>query len=522
MNTKEKTAYEKRRPIRALFHMEELNDRNMLVTFFLLQVYFLCNLLSFGYWKESVEIFLILILYFGIWIIGLTLVLAFLLKFKYRKILIRYSIAVLAILSLPLFGIWIQSLEIRENWLEWVLLLLFPFAIAIYYRLGQNHVVRISVVMLGLCFLSFLGHAGFFLNEQIDSGNDHLNLMLSEISLDRKPNIHVIFFDALTDSTISQEFLGVSNPAADYLAQLDDTIYAERMGYSENVPTWHAWSTLFGLGTKVSTSRGHPFTGRSQSPLASLLRNNGYKIQTGFSSNFFGNERGPYVDYYYVEFHIEVLNRTLICSQKLLGFCSKFTNLMYEKFFANINVNPSSSYEAYSENVWPNRVIELIDQSESQTNNRAFSAFHIYMPGHAPKDYEIGDAIELEKYSNHFASETRKVREALIDLNDLRLRFPDSIFIVSGDHGAMLTNNAAKEDDERFWILDRHAIALALLNAHNLCPESAIWLKHQIYLTPSRMLAASLACDGESRNLLKHFQDNPEFVKFRKIPSNSE
>ena len=43
------------------------------------------------------------------------------------------------------------------------------------------------------------------------------------------------------------------------------------------------------------------------------------------------------------------------------------------------------------------------------------------------------------------------------------------------------------------------------------------WLKQQRYLTPGRMLAASLMCDGGSKKLAEHFKDNKEFIHFGKI-----
>ena len=70
------------------------------------------------------------------------------------------------------------------------------------------------------------------------------------------------------------------------------------------------------------------------------------------------------------------------------------------------------------------------------------------------------------------------------------------------------------QGDRRFEVLGRHAVALALLNASNLCAWSRDWLARQRYLTPGRMLAAALACDGESRTLVDHFVDNEEFVRF--------
>ena len=97
------------------------------------------------------------------------------------------------------------------------------------------------------------------------------------------------------------------NPADDYLSELSDSIYAGNLGFVENIPTRYAWQTLFDLGMqheKIETS----FSGLSPSPLTSLLRENGYKIQTGFSSNYLGRSKGPYIDYYYTrDFEFPIL-----------------------------------------------------------------------------------------------------------------------------------------------------------------------------------------------------------------------
>ena len=116
------------------------------------------------------------------------------------------------------------------------------------------------------------------------------------------------------------------------------------------------------------------------------------------------------------------------------------------------------------------------------------------------------------EFKEQYTTRTERVKKYLEDINQLRQRFPDSIFIISGDHGPFLSRT--EDEDRRFKVLDRHTVALAMLNAANLCPWSKNWLEQQRYLTASRMLAASLACDGESRKLTEHFEDNEEFIRF--------
>ena len=523
MNTKDKAARAKRRPIRALFHLGELNVQNTLIAFALLQIYFVCNLLSFGYWRESADVFLYLILFFGVWIIGLTLALALYLKFKDRMKFSRYSVAVLTLVTLPLYVIWVDSLQIRSDPVEWLLVLSFPFAVAIYYRLGQVHVAKIAATMVGLSLIAFMGHAGFTLWESKNSVEEHPNMHLAKISLDRTPNIHVIKFDALTHSAYSKEFMGVTNPAANYLSELDDAIYADTRGFQEKSTTRNAWATLFGLGVQVSGK--HPFSGAGASPLTSILRNHGYKIHTGYSSRYFGNEKGPYIDFYYLGYAF-----SLICSGKIIGLCNEYSLAIFSRLFDDAETSELTKYSTYRYSTWSkNRnqrwaklVLQLIRTIEIESTTPVFTAFHINLPNHTATSFEFGNTDMFNGYVDLYVTRVEIVRDLLREIDQLRLQFPDSIFLVGGDHGPIMSRGLDRDKMIRYWTLDRHAVALSLMNVHNLCKSSEEWLQQQIYLTPSRMIAASLACDGESRNLLKHFQDNPNFVKYRNFPSSSE
>ena len=160
-------------------------------------------------------------------------------------------------------------------------------------------------------------------------------------------------------------------------------------------------------------------------------------------------------------------------------------------------------------------VLELIENFEKNTNSPIFSAFYIFKPGHAPNNYETENTEMFESYKDRFTGNLELVRETLVNINELRLKFPDSIFIVAGDHGPYLTRNLKEGENERFKVLDRHNVALSLLNAHNICEIPRMWLEKLNYITPSRMLAASLACSGDSLRLLDTFQDDRmEFIVF--------
>ncbi len=489
--------------------LRNLTINNLISAFLLIQIYFICNLLSFGFWKTGIAFFAYAITYFGLIILALTIILLLYLKIANYVKLSRTTAFILVILTLPIFGIWIQTLDFQDRWLEYVFLLLFPFVVLAYFRLFALRKSGTVIVLSVLCFISFLGHAPFILSNQVSESLPlHPNMKFASISLSKKPNIHVIMFDSLTTSWFSKEFLETENPATDYLSNLHDSVYAGKMGFSENVPTRRAWGTLFGLGIKMH-EYSRPFAGTHSSPLTSLLRKNGYKIQTGYSDIYLGHIKGPHVDDYYVGGFL--IARHPMCSQKLLGFCTRISSSIYAKFDDKLNLNPWPRLPNQS---WAENIIYLIQRIESSVDTPIFSAFHLYSPGHTPFYYIHENKDMYDEYRNHFITETIYVREILAKLNSLRLEFPDSIFIVSGDHGPYLFRSQVDAANPHIRVLDRHHVALALLNEHNLCTQSREWLEKQKYLTASRLLVASLACDSESLKMFEIFSDNEDFIKY--------
>ena len=470
--------------------------------FLLLQIYFTSNILSFGFWKSGPVFFGYQIVFYGTWLVGLVLLLFLFLRTSSRFGLVRFDPAIFLIFSLPFcFGLWLQTLDVLPDKFWWHAIWIIPL-LFVYYRFGVLYTGIISFVMISLCIVSFMGHSDIL--AESEHFKERQPSETDIISLDRKTSIHVIIFDALAHSAFTNTFLGVSNPAADYLSMSDDTIYAGHMGFTEYVPTRNFLGALF----ELEKGRGHytAFSGHSRSFLTDLLRENGYYIQTGFADGYLGASQGEYVDRYI--FDAAHLRASLLCADQvsLLGFCSEFSdNTIYRHWFFQ-------QFRQRSRPSWVKRVINLIDQAERAQPGPVFSVFHVNRPGHTRNTYQTDDPKMVAEFKEQYTTRTERVKKYLEDINQLRQRFPDSIFIISGDHGPFLSRT--EDEDRRFKVLDRHSVALAMLNAADLCPWSKNWLEQQRYLTASRMLAASLACDGESRKLTEHFEDNEEFIRF--------
>lgn len=436
---------------------------------------------------------------------------------------------VLLVFSLPFF-IGLYSASIGMHWIYATLLIPVFF---LYYYLGPTRFMTAGCSMLVLIGLSFTtGHALHPANprpgdseEQTTTGNPAA-CENTAMLMDRRPNVHVIMLDSFTHSAFTREFMGMENPAASYLASLDDAIYAGNRGFADAAGTRESWGVLFALGKACGVTSQGTFSGRESSPLTALLQSNDYYVQTGFSTSFFGKSKGAYVDHYLAA-AATIRESSLICLaeryRSFLGLCAYLGTSLARRITPRLSIPEESerfdtAWRAHPDIPWREEVISRIVHAELNIEGPVFSGYHVCDPiGHVPPSYLYGDSRALQAYKQYFSGAVVRAHEFLQNINRLRKRFPDSIFIISGDHGPWLTKpltRYSKEITARFWTLDRYAVALAMLNASNLCPWSRQWLEQQSYLTSSRMLVAALACNGQGRQLTQGFTDNEDFIRF--------
>ncbi len=497
--------------MRRLFKVRLDNHRNLVLTWLFLQSYLVSNLLSFGFWKVGKWFFLYSILFYSVWLVGLAVLLLLFLWMEKHRCVTWSKFTVVMLITFPFFWLWGVSLQLERDGLYVFFMMAYPFVMAAYYRIGQSQMAGVAVSMLVLCTVSFFGHADFTRWQQA-SVNPHPNMEIADIALEHTPNIHVVMFDALINSAFSKEFMNQRSPGADYLSQLDDSLYAGKLGFADGLSTTPSWDALFGLGHIHRTDeygRSLHFSGMYPSPLAGLLRNNGYLIQTGFANGFFGPQ-GPHVDRYHLQQSQPAFSDIPICRERLLGLCHNRLEFLFWK------INELGYDKVVEDKPWSEQIPDLIEKAETEAKTPVFSGFYLLIPGHTRLRHVTGDAEDLEAFKRHVSDTSPQVLHVMKRLNALRLKFPDSIFIVSGDHGAWLSRTILTSTDEnrRFVTLDRYGVALALLNAHNLCPMSRDWVMRQRYLTPSRLLSASLACDANSRKLIEIFSDRKDFITF--------
>ena len=207
--------------------------------------------------------------------------------------------AVPTLLSVP----FLVDLHAASTSLHWAQVTAILPLLMLYYHLGPAQFVKTTGVMLLLIALALVtGHAeypGPMERHGDNASSDQAAVYQKDpVTLDRRPNVHVIMLDSFTHTAFTREFMGMENPAADYLAGLDDAIYAGAAGFVEAGITRPSWALLFALDRQEGRSDYAAVSGRTPSLLTALLQANGYYIQTGFSAAYFGKRKGDYIDHY--------------------------------------------------------------------------------------------------------------------------------------------------------------------------------------------------------------------------------
>ena len=491
------------------------NKKSTIILFVALQIYFASNTLSFGFWKSGEFIFEYMLIFYGAWLLILTLLTYLILVVCRRFNSERLAIGILILCSLPFsWELWVRSIEFDSIAVRYAVCAALLPIIYTYFRIGSVNPRATGGVLVLLCAVSFVGHASIDISSEPSQFSDEVYREFGAFDLADKPNIHIVMLDAFANSSYTEEFMGIRNPAADYLASLDDVLYAGRMGFSEYVPTKAAWGTVFNLGEKGSSKS---FSGWQASRLTVLLRENGYKIHTGFSSSYFGLTKGRWVDQYHrgakgnLKFDL-----SCVTNRGRLEFCSVISRAMFAKLFLNSpNAIDRQQWKENERQEWVDTVIELIDKSERASGTPIFSGYHIYIPGHTAQDYNHDNQQMVEEFNQYYSRRLEDAKMIVTQIADLSEKYPNSFFIIAGDHGPYLSRMES-EGNRRFNVLDKHGIALALLNFSKLCSSSKTWLKRQQYLTPSRILTAILTCGSENQLLIERFSDNEEFVQLGK------
>lgn len=330
------------------------------------------------------------------------------------------------------------------------------------------------------------------------------------------PNVYIVSVDSMIPEKIAGKHLG------DRFSRLEYANYLRSAGalifqnvFADRVPTKQSLNALLNLSiapyTDDKTNRYNYFSGKSDSIVYRIFRENGYRISSGFAQASYFGQKGRYVDEY-ISSNLPD-QRFPFCEFRLrwyyaqfLGFCSAADAVMEKNDTAD-------------QSGWPARVLATIKDKASDRGSRWLSFYYIYQPiGHTDLDFSISDKKALMAYGQYFENQTSKLTLILKEfVSTVRSNDPDGIIFIFGDHGPWLSRDVRFESDQQFWVQDRHGVFAAVVG-NPKCPQGHKFPSNREFTTPSLILSGLLSCisgDNSMANIMPGQKWEHDFSRYR-------
>ncbi len=380
-----------------------------------------------------------------------------------------------------------------------------------------------------LCFFYLFSNLFYFFNvyEKVISltdGNNKINTF-SKTNFSKKNNIYIYSFESLMPGSLIKKHFDIYDVA--YMDVLkNEKLTIPKNNFADNISTLESInSTLYIDPVKWrqlnDTIKISFFAGRSNAPLFKLLKNNGYKINTGFYDTHFGAP-GKFVDNYFTFRSINNDKENFLkyypnfCQYKMpwyhfqvFGYCETITLLF----------NIKDTDKKFTLDSFNNFIIDRIEATDIPN----FNWYHIYSqthPNHNEKNF-------IKKYEEKFP-ETGKYIQRII--KNIKEKDPNSILIIFGDHGVMMNDFSTEEkikenikskynDLDKFKIIDAYANQSAFLDYSNHCPGASKNLTKNEFTTNTMIVNEFLLCFLNSdkifdNNIKYNLPDNKKFENY--------
>jgi hypothetical protein len=329
---------------------------------------------------------------------------------------------------------------------------------------------------------------------------------LASISFAERPNIYLLSIDSLIPNDVARDNLGVDD--LPYYRLLGIDLKEVPMTLSFQVPSAASLNSVMRLSQSSQSSRIDYFTGRSESLLSQIAKQNGYRLITGWPGFVPDWRRGSAVDDMIQPVLSATPDTSFLCSDHLSRkiFIRSF---FYCSFFHD--AASLSEKEPYRDTV-------LRFLSEEKTFSDPFIVFtYVYFPiGHTSLTYNHSSKKERQEYRNFFSTGANGAANFLNSaLNAIRKNDPNAIVLVFGDHGAYLSRSSDPSDDPEFFYRDRHRIFFASMIGGHRCNSPKRVYSAGRYNTPSRFLVDVLMCLQSGAGAIKpSFEEDQEVLRY--------
>lgn len=378
-----------------------------------------------------------------------------------------------------------------------------------YFFITKEKVLKILCIFyLASNLFSFFGlQKTFFLFMNKDI---HERDLLLDKNFEIKKNIYIYSFESLMPESLIKKHLNIKNIEF-FEVMKKEKLTIPKNNFADNVSTLESInSTLYIDPVKWRNLENHKkykfFAGRDISPLFKLLKNNGYLINTGYSSPTFGPP-GKFVDKY-------ITMRSMNNSDK--NFLEIYPNFCHNKMpWYHLQMFSYCEAVAITFKIKPeDRGLSLIDFNNyvidfiKPSDKPKFSWYHIYSQTH-PGANRGSWVKEYKSYLPGTAEYMKKI------ISNIKKKDPNSILIIFGDHSPMIETFSLEEDlkesikiqynnFDQYKIIDTYPTQSAVLDYSNLCPNAISNIEKNKYSTNTKIVNEFLMCFMGTNKILDY------------------
>ena len=436
--------------------------------------------------EESLNIFSkIFIFLFFIYLIEI-----FILVISKQNLLLICFISTLNFISLKI--IYIKGIFSLENYQQLILFFILFYIFLFFYKTSlKNYVFKkisyvtliiliLTPIILGLANIYSFGNTnlykhsvkGFFTWTLSNEGKV-LSNKYKKIKLNDTPDIYIFSFDAVPSMQFLKKYVNIENTPYSDTINSNGRIFSN--SFSMAVPTKNSVNNTLMLDHNNYKLDHDRFNGKRDSLLFSILRNNNYKIITGYAGNYLGKSKGKFIDDYmtagnnlsYSSACLEKYGLFSFFVPRFFGVCF-FKNISFFRSKDKRDLNSHNNQHG-DEDRLPQIVLDKIKELNRDEENSWLSMFHIYRPiGHTGGSYVSNDKNQQKFINDDFiplSKEMNKITKKIVEINKNSKK--KIIILIISDHGLWLSRSLS--DKNEYFYQDRHGNFLSTLKTNHSC-----------------------------------------------------
>ena len=352
---------------------------------------------------------------------------------KYRIILLSLIVAFNAICIFFHLSTLFMLLSILNKFIFLIILIIFIYIIIFLFLKRKNLKIFFLTFVFSVVFFNIVIKPIYYVFYENKHSNEKIikikkNYILnSNVEFHSTPDIYVFIFDAMVPDYITEKNLGFKTSYNKYIKENLTTINNFFSDFASTLHTLNSFLYLDNQKWLLEQNKNDFITGKKNSPLFDVFKNNGYKVAVSYKAFSFASA----TDYLDLSNHHK---KKIIKDKIYINYCDWQSHLYFLRFFGIC-----LAYELFEDS---KVVDDYFVASISESKERWFVLNYYNKPGHAPLRDVINNDLELREYKKKFKKKSNDAYKILKNnLSVIKKSKKDSIILVFGDHGLMLSDS---------------------------------------------------------------------------------